>query len=334
MNIAARHIPPRRETRSTCCYCGVGCGVVIESEAGLDGHERIVGVRGDEAHPANFGRLCSKGSTLHLTAAPEAYAQVRALRPEFRRERGQPRAAASWDDTLDYVAGRLGNIVRAHGPDALGFYISGQLLTEDYYVFNKLAKGLVGTNNIDTNSRLCMSSAVAGYKRTLGADAPPCSYEDLDHARTVLVAGANPAFAHPILFRRFEDARARNPAVRLIVADPRRTDTAEAADLHLPLAPGSDVALFLGMLHVLIDESLIDRDYIAAHTHCFAELESLAREWAPARAAAACALPQADIVAAARWFADGPSLSLYCQGLNQSSSGTDKNAALIQLHLA
>ena len=335
MNVAASYIPPpRRETRSTCCYCGVGCGVVIESETGVDGHARIVGVRGDETHPANFGRLCSKGSTLHLTAVPEVYAQVRALRPEFRRQRGQPRIAASWDDTLDYVAARLGDIVQTHGPDALGFYISGQLLTEDYYVFNKLAKGLVGTNNIDTNSRLCMSSAVAGYKRTLGADAPPCSYEDLDHARTVFVAGANPAFAHPILFRRFEDARARNPAVRLIVADPRRTDTAEAADLHLPLAPGSDVALFLGMLHVLIDESLIDRDYIAAHTHGFADLESLAREWTPARAASACALPQADIVTAARWFADGPSLSLYCQGLNQSTSGTDKNAALIQLHLA
>lgn len=335
MNVAAAHAPmPRRETRSTCCYCGVGCGVVIESETDVDGLQRIVGVRGDETHPANFGRLCSKGSTLHLTAAPEAYAQVRALRPELRRERGHARAAASWGDALDYVAGRLGDTVQTYGADALGFYISGQLLTEDYYVFNKLAKGLVGTNNIDTNSRLCMSSAVAGYKRTLGADAPPCSYEDFDHARTVFVAGANPAFAHPVLFRRLEDARARNPALRLIVADPRRTDTAEGADLHLPLAPGSDVALFLGMLHVLVGESLIDRDYIAAHTSGFAELELLAREWTPVRAASVCALPEADIVTAARWFADGPSLSLYCQGLNQSTSGTDKNAALIHLHLA
>jgi len=335
MNVAAAlALSPRRETRSTCCYCGVGCGVVIESETGADGQQRIVGVRGDETHPANFGRLCSKGSTLHLTAAPEAYSQVRARRPELRRERGHMRIAASWDDTLDHVATRLGDIVQTHGPDALGIYISGQLLTEDYYVFNKLAKGLIGTNNIDTNSRLCMSSAVAGYKRTLGADAPPCSYEDFDHARTVFVAGANPAFAHPILFRRMEDARTRNPAMRLIVVDPRCTDTAEGADLHLPLAPGSDVALFLGMLHVLINESLIDRDYIAAHTSGFSDLETLAHDWTPARAATVCALPEADIVTAAHWFADGPTLSLYCQGLNQSTSGTDKNAALIHLHLA
>jgi assimilatory nitrate reductase catalytic subunit len=326
--------PPRRETRSICCYCGVGCGVVIETERDPAGSERIVGVRGDETHPANFGRLCSKGSMLHLTAAPAAYAQARAARPELRRARDQRRQAAGWDEALDFVAARLGDIAAAHGPDALGFYISGQLLTEDYYVFNKLAKGLLGTNNIDTNSRLCMSSAVAGYKRTLGADAPPCSYEDLDHAVTVFVAGANPAFAHPILFRRLEDARARNPALRVIVADPRRTDTAERATLHLPLAPGSDVALMLGMLHVLIREARIDRAYIDAHTSGFAELDALAREWPTARAAAVCALPEADIVTAARWFADGPTLSLYCQGLNQSTSGTDKNAALIHLHLA
>jgi len=335
MSVAAAPAPsPRRETRSTCCYCGVGCGVVIESALGSDGHERIVGVRGDATHPANFGRLCSKGSTLHLTAAPEAYAQVRAREPAYRRERRAPRLTASWDETLDHVATRLADIVATHGPDACGFYISGQLLTEDYYIFNKLAKGLVGTNNIDTNSRLCMSSAVAGHKRTLGADAPPCSYEDLDHARTVFVAGANPAYAHPILFRRLEDARARDPSRRLIVADPRRTDTAERADLHLALAPGTDVALMLGMLNVLIVEERVDRAYIARHTHGFEALEALAREWTPARAAAHCALPEADVVTAARMFAEGPALSLYCQGLNQSTSGTDKNAALIHLHLA
>lgn len=326
---AARH-----ETRSTCCYCGVGCGVVIESERGVDGREAVVGVRGDESHPANFGRLCSKGATLHLTAAPGIYAQVRAHRPELRMRRDAARRPCDWDSALDLVAARLAGIVQAHGPDAVGFYVSGQLLTEDYYVFNKLAKGLLGTNNIDTNSRLCMSSAVAGYKRTLGADAPPCSYEDLDHAGTVFVAGANPAYAHPVLFRRFEDARARNPGMRLVVADPRRTDTAEAADLHLALAPGSDVPLFLGMLHLLLAEGLVDRGYIAAHTAGFEELEALAQAWTVERAAAECALPIDDIVTAARWFAEGPTLSLYCQGLNQSSSGTDKNAALIHLHLA
>ena len=330
----ARRDHARRETRSTCCYCGVGCGVVIESERDANGREVIVGVRGDETHPANFGRLCSKGSTLHLTADPTVYAQARALQPELRRHRTDPRQACSWGDALDLVANRLCNIVQAHGPDAIGFYVSGQLLTEDYYVFNKLAKGLVGTNNIDTNSRLCMSSAVAGYKRTLGADAPPCSYEDLDHAGTVFVAGANPAFAHPILFRRFEAARAKNPAMRLVVADPRRTDTAESADLHLPLAPGSDVPLFLGMLQLMLVEDLVDRDYIAAHTSGFEAVESLAMAWTLERAANECALRADDIRTAARWFAEGPSLSLYCQGLNQSSSGTDKNAALIQLHLA
>lgn len=326
--------PARRETRSTCCYCGVGCGLVIESERGGDGRETIIGVRGDATHPANFGRLCSKGSTLHLTADPTVYAQVRATQPELRHRRGEARQPCSWNDALELVAGRLCGIVQAHGPDAVGIYVSGQLLTEDYYVFNKLAKGLLGTNNIDSNSRLCMSSAVAGYKRTLGADAPPCSYADLDHAGCVLVAGANPAFAHPILFRRLEAARAKNPAQRLIVVDPRRTDTAEMADLHLPLAPGSDVPLFLGMLHLLLVEQRVDRAYIAAHTRGFEAVEALAMAWTPERTANECALRTDDIRTAARWFAKGPSLSLYCQGLNQSSSGTDKNTALIQLHLA
>ncbi len=218
-----------RETRSTCCYCGVGCGVVIETRRDANGRDTIVGVRGDPDHPANFGRLCSKGSTLHLTATPERYAQTRATHPELRASRDATRTRVSWDDALEHVAQRLARTVERHGPDSVGFYISGQLLTEDYYVFNKLAKGLVGTNNIDSNSRLCMSSAVVGYKKTLGADAPPCSYEDLDHALTVLIAGANPAYAHPILYRRLEAARARNPQMKVIVADPRRTDSASDA---------------------------------------------------------------------------------------------------------
>jgi assimilatory nitrate reductase catalytic subunit len=180
------------ETKSTCCYCGVGCGVIISTRAG-----KIVGVRGDPEHPANFGRLCTKGATLHLTAREE----MRALYPELRKTRGGKRQRASWDDALDTVADKFAAIIRQHGPDAVGFYISGQLLTEDYYVFNKLAKGLIGTNNIDTNSRLCMSSAVTGYKLTLGADAPPGCYEDIDHAQCIFVAGSNTAYAHPVLFR-------------------------------------------------------------------------------------------------------------------------------------
>ena len=323
-----------RETRSTCCYCGVGCGVIIESRVDADGRESITGVRGDPDHPANFGRLCSKGSTLHLTAAPHRHAQTRAAHPELRAGRDAPRRRVAWDDALEHVARRLADIVAKHGPDAVGFYVSGQLLTEDYYVFNKLAKGLIGTNNIDSNSRLCMSSAVVGYKKTLGADAPPCCYNDLDHAKTIFIAGANPAYAHPVLYRRLEAARERNPQVRVIVADPRRTDTASDATLHLPIAPGSDVALFGAMLHVLIRDDLLDRGFIERHTNGFDAVRDSVRETTPAVAAQICGVKIEDIVQAAHWFADGPTLSLYCQGLNQSSAGTDKNIALINLHLA
>ncbi len=326
------------ETRSTCPYCGVGCGVVIESDG-----RQITGVRGDPEHPANFGRLCSKGSTLHLTASAEITRQARLLHPLQRTARGAPPERIAWDVALDTAANRFAEVIDAHGPDAVGFYISGQLLTEDYYVFNKLAKGLIGTNNVDTNSRLCMSSAVAGYKQTLGADAPPACYEDLDHAATLFIAGSNTAFAHPILFRRIEDAKRAKPGLRIIVADPRRTETAESADLFLPILPGTDVALFNGMLHLMLWEGLVDTAYIAAHTTGFDALRDRVRDFAPKEVAAICGIPERDLVQAARWFAgldEGreatrrPTLSLYCQGLNQSSSGTAKNAALINLHLA
>jgi assimilatory nitrate reductase catalytic subunit len=220
-----------RSTRSTCPYCGVGCGVIIESVG-----QQIVGVKGDPTHPANFGRLCTKGATLAQTATAPINRHARLLQPLQRLQRGGPATPLSWDAALDLAADKLGTIVREHGPDALGIYVSGQLLTEDYYVFNKLAKGLLGTNNIDTNSRLCMSSAVAGYKLTLGADAPPACYDDVKHAQTLFIAGSNAAWAHPILFRRIEDARTANPGMKVIVADPRRTDTAASADLFLPPA--------------------------------------------------------------------------------------------------
>src|SRR5690606_37434869 len=198
--------------------------------------------------------------------------QGRVLRPQLRASRGEARRAVDWRLALDTVAERLAGIVERHGPDAIAFYLSGQLLTEDYYVFNKLAKGLVGTNNIDTNSRLCMSSAVAGYKKTLGADAPPTCYDDLKHAECLFIAGSNTAWAHPILFRRIEDAKAANPALKIIVADPRRTDTCEIADLHLPLQPGTDVMLFNGMLHLMLWEGWTDARWIAAHTSGFEPL--------------------------------------------------------------
>jgi assimilatory nitrate reductase catalytic subunit len=317
------------ETRSTCPYCGVGCGVIIEHD-----ETWITGVRGDPDHPANFGRLCTKGGTLHLTMTPQVMAQ-RLMHPQLRREKAARRERASWDAALDHAADRFAAAIAEHGPDSVAFYISGQLLTEDYYVFNKLAKGLIGTNNVDTNSRLCMSSAVAGYKATLGADAPPCSYEDIAHADCLLIAGSNTAWAHPVLFRRIEDARAANPQMKLIVVDPRRTDTAEAADLHLAILPGTDIALYNAMLHVLLWEGLVDLDYIRARTEGFDALKAVVRDYTPAMAADICGVKAEGIVTAARWFGRAPAaLSLWCQGLNQSSHGTDNNAAIIHLHLA
>ena len=314
-----------KQTKSTCCYCGVGCGVIISSE-----NNRIVDVKGDPNHPANFGRLCTKGSTLHLTAKLDN----RLLYPELRRSKHTARVRATWDESLDLIVEKFATTIETHGPDSVAFYISGQLLTEDYYVFNKLAKGLIGTNNVDTNSRLCMSSAVTGYKSTLGADAPPACYEDIDHTDCLFIAGSNTAFAHPIIYRRIEDAKANNPNLKIIVVDPRRTDTAQAADLHLAILPGTDVALFNGMLHVMLWEGLLDMDYIREHTHGFDALKDTVREYTPKMVSDICGIKEADLITAAKWFGKGPSLSMYCMGLNQSIHGTDKNAALINLHLA
>jgi assimilatory nitrate reductase catalytic subunit len=328
--------PPLQQTRTTCPYCGVGCGVVVAHRG-----DRIEAVHGDAEHPANRGRLCSKGASLHLSAAPQVSAQLRALHPLRRAARGQPLARVGWDDALDEVARRLAAVVARDGPDAVGFYLSGQLLTEDYHAFNKLARALVHTNNVDTNSRLCMSSAVAGMKAAFGADSVPGCYADLDHAETVFIAGSNMAWAHPVLYRRLEAARAARPGLRVIVADPRRTETAAEATLHLPLLPGTDVVLLHAMLHVMVWEQWIDAGYVAGHTSGFAALRERVREFTPAHAARVCGLKAEDIVTAARWFAnlraDGtraPTLSLWCQGLNQSAAGTDKNTALINLHLA
>ena len=317
------------ETRSTCCYCGVGCGVIIEHDEG-----RITGVRGDPEHPANFGRLCTKGSTLHLTASEDVL-DARALYPELRASRDQVRNRVSWDQALDHAARRFAAIIASHGADAVAFYGAGQWLTEDYYVFNKLAKGLVGTNNIDTNSRLCMSSAVAGYKLSLGVDAPPACYDDIDHTDCLFIAGSNTAYAHPIVFRRIEDARAARPDMKLVVVDPRRTDTAEVADLHLPILPGTDIALFNAMLHLMLWEGWVDRDYIANHTEGFDAVKRVVREYTPTMAASICGIPAKDIEQAAEWFAGADAtLSMYCQGLNQYRFGSHNNSALINLHLA
>ena len=319
-----------RETRSTCPYCGVGCGVVIESSG-----DTITGVKGDMDHPANFGRLCTKGATLALTASAAVTRQTRLLYPMRREHRGEAPKRVSWDSALGFATESFAQIIRDHGSDAVGFYISGQLLTEDYYVFNKLAKGLLGTNNIDTNSRLCMSSAVAGYKQTLGADAPPNCYDDVNHAQCLFIVGSNTAYAHPILFRRIEDAKAANPALKIIFCDPRRTDTAEIADLYLPIQPGTDVSLFNGMLHIMLWEGWVDTAYIAAHTTGFDALKATVRDYTPDLVSETCGIKKDDLFMAAKLFATSrATLSLYCQGLNQSSSGTAKNAALINMHLA
>ncbi|MBL8276575.1 MAG: molybdopterin-dependent oxidoreductase [Pelomonas sp.] len=319
-----------RETKSTCPYCGVGCGVLIEHDG-----QHITGVRGDPDHPANFGRLCTKGTNLHLTATPVVLQHQRLRDPQRRATRGTAPEVIGWDQANREIAERLLAIRAAHGPEAIGVYISGQLLTEDYHAFNKLARAVIGTPHIDSNSRLCMSSAVVGYKQALGADAPPCSYEDIEQADCVLVTGANPAWAHPILFRRLEAARAARPGHKLIVVDPRRTETAELADLHLAIRAGTDVALCHGLLHAIIWQGWTAPGFVADHTEGFDALKTLVRDWTPARAAQVCGVPEADIWQAAAWFATAPaSLSLYCQGLNQSSAGTAKNTALINLHLA
>ncbi|MBC9070505.1 molybdopterin-dependent oxidoreductase [Thauera sp. CAU 1555] len=326
MNLADIGPASGQEVRTACCYCGTGCGVIAEHDG-----RRITGVRGDPAHPANFGRLCTKGSALHQAAAPGG----RALFPELRSARGLPRRRVGWDSALDGAAERFAAIIREHGPDAVAFYISGQLLTEDYYVFNKLARALVGTHNIDSNSRLCMSSAVAGYKGTLGADSVPACYEDIDHASHLLIAGANPAWAHPIVFRRIEAAKRANPGLSITVVDPRRTETAEFADLHLQIAPGSDVLLYNAMLHVLLWEDLVDRDFIRDHTSGFDALRAQLAECSPGAVATACGVPAERIVEAARRFGNArAALSLWCMGLNQSHHGTASNSALIHLHLA
>ncbi len=306
--------------RTACPYCGVGCGIILDAQ----------GLRGDPDHPSNFGRLCSKGRTLLHAAGRQ---DTRLLVPELRTRRDQPRQRVAWAEAIGHVAGRFRAIQAQHGRDAVALYVSGQCLTEEYYLANKLAKGFLGTNNIDTNSRLCMSSAVAGHKATLGSDCVPGCYEDIDLAETWLVCGANMAFAHPILFRRIEAAKAAQPDRRLIVVDPRRTDTAVVADLHLALRPGTDVALHLALGHELLRLGAVDEDWIADHAAGWAELRLLLQAWPAERAAAVCGLAAADIRTAAVWLTGRRWMSLWTMGLNQSSSGTDKVASLINLSL-
>jgi len=306
-------------TKTACPYCGVGCGV----EGVADG--RSLAVAGDADHPANFGRLCSKGSALGSTVGLEG----RLLHPVVNGRR------STWPEATALVARRFAETIARHGPDSVAFYVSGQLLTEDYYAANKLMKGFIGSGNIDTNSRLCMASAVVAHKLAFGADLVPGCYEDLDLADLVIFSGHNAAWTHPVLFRRMEAARARGQ--RHVVIDPRRTDTAEGCDLHLALAPQTDVRLWNGLLADLIRRGAIDRAYIAAHVAGFEEVEAeLARaDQSPAAVAADCGLALADLEAFFRLVAETPkTVSLFSMGANQSAQGVAKGSAILNVHLA
>jgi assimilatory nitrate reductase catalytic subunit len=298
-------------TDTTCPYCGVGCGVRV-----TDGV-----VAGDPSHPANAGRLCSKGAALGETLSLEG----RLLRPEVDGE------AVGWDAALDVVADRFAQTIAEHGPDSVALYVSGQLLTEDYYAANKLAKGFLGTANIDSNSRLCMASAVAGHRRAFGEDLVPGVYEDLELADLLVLVGSNTAWCHPVVYQRIVAARAARPSMRLVVIDPRRTATCEGADLHLALRPGSDVALFDGLLAYLQENGFADDVFVAAHT---SGAESALAAASGLDVAGSCGLAADDVATFYAWFAATPKVvTLFSQGVNQSSAGSDKANAIINAHL-
>ncbi len=288
-------------------------------------------IAGDPAHPANFGRLCSKGSALGETLGLEG----RLLHPMIRCSKGTLERVA-WSDALDHVANRLQHIIAKHGRDAVAFYLSGQLLTEDYYVANKLMKGFIGTANVDTNSRLCMASSVAGHRRAFGSDTVPGNYEDLEQADLLVLVGSNAAWCHPVLFQRMLKNKQERGA-RIVVIDPRQTSTSEDADLFLGLKPGTDTALFCGLLVHLADNGALDRDYIGRHTAGFDDALARARAIAGSVAATAFAtgLAEQDVAAFFAMFRTTPRVvTAYSQGVNQSAQGTDKVNAIINCHLA
>lgn len=308
-------VKPAASTQTTCPYCGVGCGVAATPFE----------VTGDESHPANQGRLCVKGSALHETLVPNG----RLLKPRIAG------ADRSWPEALAAVAGAIGDAVAQHGPGSVAFYLSGQLLTEDYFVANKLAKGFIGTPHVDTNSRLCMSSAVSAHKRAFGEDCVPECYNDLELADLLVLAGSNAAWAHPVLYQRIQASQ--RAGRRVVVIDPRRTATAELADLHLKLKPGTDTVLFNGLLAWLAQHEFTDPGYIAEHCNGFGEALACALEVAPsvASVAAQCDLPEADVERFYRWYADTPrTVTAFSQGINQAVTGTDKCNAIINCHLA
>lgn len=319
-------LAPAAAIRTTCPYCGVGCGVLATPD-GKGG----AAIAGDPDHPANRSRLCSKGSALGETLG----LGTRVLHPLKRNARGAYERV-SWEEALDAVAAGLKAIIARDGPEAVAFYLSGQLLTEDYYVANKLMKGFIGSPHVDTNSRLCMSSTVAGHRRVLGSDTVPGNYEDLDTADLIVLVGSNTAWCHPILFRRIQQNRAERGA-KVVVIDPRVTATAEDADLILALKPGSDSALFAGLLVHLADGGLVDRAYVERHVAGFETALANAREIAPdlVAVAARTGLSEAEIASFYVLWAGTPAVvTAWSQGVNQSAQGTDKVTAILHCHLA
>ncbi|WP_345269864.1 molybdopterin-dependent oxidoreductase [Nibrella viscosa] len=312
--------------QTTCCYCGVGCGVVVKQEP----NGRLT-VEGDKQHPSSRGMLCSKGMNLHYTVMDQS---DRLLYPQMRLNRAMPMQRVSWDTALERTAAVFRTFIQKYGPDSVAFYVSGQCLTEEYYLVNKLIKGFIGSNNIDTNSRLCMSSAVVGYKLSLGEDSVPVCYDDIEEADVFLVQGANPAWCHPIIWRRIEAHKAANPNVKIICVDPRKTDTARSSDLHLPVKPGTDIVLNNAIGRVLIEKGYIDEEFIINHTDGFTQFRELVMQRTVEEAAELCGIPAEDIRLAAKWIGRSKGfLSLWTMGLNQSVIGVNKNLSLINLHL-
>jgi assimilatory nitrate reductase catalytic subunit len=316
------------EVNTTCPYCGVGCGISVSPKKTINtlkGFE--VKVVGDKNHPANFGKLCVKGSA---TGETVNYGE-RMLHPQINGEQ------VDWETALTTVADKFKQVIAEHGSDSVAFYVSGQFLTEDYYVANKLIKGFMGTANIDTNSRLCMASAVVGYKRAFGSDTVPCSYEDLEKADLITLVGSNAAWAHPIVYQRIAAAKKARPDMKIVVVDPRKTATCDIADLHLPIKPGMDAALFNGLLAYLAQNDKLDKNYIEHYTEGFDVALAKANELQGdlARLAEQCDLDLADLESWLDWSANTQKMvTFYSQGVNQSSSGVDKSNAIINCHLA
>lgn len=312
--------------KTTCCYCGVGCGIAVRKDS-----QGSITVEGDKDHPVNKGMLCSKGMNLHYTVKDQS---DRLLYPEMRYSRNQPRQRVSWDKALERTAAVFKTLINKYGPRSVAFYASGQCLTEEYYVVNKLVKGFIGGNNIDTNSRLCMSSAVVGYKMSLGEDSVPVSYDDLEIADVIFVAGANPAWCHPILWRRVESAKEKNPGLKIIVSDPRKTQTCTLANVHLQLNPGTDITLHHAIGRCLIENDDIDFDFIAHHTEGFEKYRKMVFERTIEDAAIICGVSEKDIRLAASFIGKAKGfISMWTMGLNQSVVGVNKNLSLINLNL-